>query len=98
MIVTAIFFAGMALLFAMILKRRMETGSLIASPHPGMGLGRTTREKHPIFFWLWNVQIAGATLMCSAIAVLCVTDAMGITNLFEGAGAESNPILNRNAE
>ena len=79
-IIAAVVFGLFALLLGAVVKLRIGTGSIMASPQPGMGSGRTTRERHPIFFWFWNLQLIGAGLMLGAVAIMCVTDAVGITD------------------
>ncbi|HEX2811762.1 MAG TPA: hypothetical protein VHO04_03680 [Sphingopyxis sp.] len=80
-----------AVLFAFVAKRRIETGSILASSEPGMGSGQTTREKYPIFFWFWNIQLIGVTLIFGTVAIMCLAEAVGIThfsNTLEGQHAQ----------
>jgi hypothetical protein len=88
MIIEAMMFVALAALFIGMLRLRLRTGSLTGSPNPGYGTGRTTRERHSVFFWLWNVQIIGATVLLTGLAVLCVTDTVGLTNFFDGVEVE----------
>ena len=79
-LIAAIVCGLFAILLGAVVKRRIETGSITASSVPGIGSGRTTRERHPILFWLWNLQLLGATLILSTVAILCLTEAVGITH------------------
>ena len=90
-IIAAVVFGLFALLLGAVVKLRIGTGSIMASPQPGMGSGRTTRERHPIFFWFWNLQLIGAALMLSAAAILCLSDAFGITHFANTNESQNAP-------
>jgi hypothetical protein len=80
-----------ALLLGAVVRRRIKTGSITASSHPGLGSGGAMREKHPVLFWLWNVQLIGATLFVSAVAILCVTEAIGLTHFSDAIEGHNAP-------
>lgn len=80
-----------AFLLGAVVKRRIETGSIIASPNSGMSSGRTTREKHPIFFWIWNIQLIGATLFVAAAAIFAFLDAIELVQIANALESQNIP-------
>jgi len=83
-IVQALIFFAIAAGFLYIVRLRTRTGSITGSTIPALGSGRTTREKHPVFFWFWNSQFVGAAILSAAIGIVCLTDTIGLTAVFEG--------------
>ena len=90
-LIAFIILALFTLLLGAVAKRRVQTGSLSGSPQPGMGSGRTTREKHPFLFWFWNVQLIGATLMVSVVAAIIFLNGIGLIDFSNTAESKNAP-------